>query len=218
MYVTYMEYFSFIIKLIAELSQLARTFFTDGMRFVALCARSSIALAAENLFLRKQLAFYKERKVTLRRFDNVSRFILVLLSRAFAWKDALVNVTPSTFIGWHRAGFRLFWRWKSRPGRPRIPAELRALIREMARDNPRGEGGPQCALPLWEWQETQALLWFLSRVALIQLCPRFDTRNHRSLDNLSQYYLRSTGKLRIQPRAGPDRLPRQLSTLPGLSP
>ena len=53
----------------------------------------------------------------------------------FAWKDALVNVTPKTFIRWHRAGFRLFWRWKCRPGRPRIPPELRALIREMARDN-----------------------------------------------------------------------------------
>jgi hypothetical protein len=131
-----MEYFSCIINLLAELAHLARTLFTDGMRFVALCARFRTALAAENLFLRKQLAFYQERKVVPRRFDNVSRFILVLLSRAFAWKDALVNVTPKTFIGWHRAGFRLFWRSKSRPGRPRIPAELRALIREMARYNP----------------------------------------------------------------------------------
>jgi putative transposase len=47
-----------------------------------------------------------------------------------------VNVTPKTFIGWRRAGFRLFWRWKSLAGRPRIPAELRALIREMALSNP----------------------------------------------------------------------------------
>jgi len=62
--------------------------------------------------------------------------MLVLLSRMFGWKDALVNVTPKTFIGWHRQGFRLFWRWQSRPGRPPIPPELRALIREMARDNP----------------------------------------------------------------------------------
>ena len=61
--------------------------------------------------------------------------MLVLLSHGFAWKEALVNVTPKTFIGWHRAGFRLFWRWKSRPGRPRIPAELRTLIREMALSN-----------------------------------------------------------------------------------
>jgi len=95
-----------------------------------------ISLAAENLFLRKQLAFYQERKIKPRRFDNVTRFMLVLLSHGFAWQDALANVTPKTFIGWHRAGFRLFGRWKSRPGRPRIPAELRALIREMALNNP----------------------------------------------------------------------------------
>ena len=69
-----------------------------------------ISLAAENLFLRKQLAFYQERKIKPRRFDNVTRFILVLLSHGFAWQDALANVTPKTFIGWQRAGFRLFWR------------------------------------------------------------------------------------------------------------
>jgi putative transposase len=61
--------------------------------------------------------------------------MLVLLSRGFAWKESLVNVTPKTFIVWHRAGFRLFWRSKCRTGRPRIPPELRVLIREMARDN-----------------------------------------------------------------------------------
>ena len=43
---------------------------------------------------------------------------------------------PATFLRWHRQGFRLFWRWKSQPGRPQIPAELQALIRQMAQDNP----------------------------------------------------------------------------------
>ena len=62
-------------------------------------ARSRSALAAENLFLRKQLAFYQERKVRPIRFDNASRFMLVLLSHGFAWKQALVNVTPKAFIG-----------------------------------------------------------------------------------------------------------------------
>jgi len=131
-----MDMFSRIFNVLGELAHLARTLLTNGMHFVALCMRSRTALAAENLFLRKQLAFYQERKIAPRRFDNVSRFILVLLSRLFAWKNALVNVTPKTFIGWHRAGFRLFWRWKSRPGRPPIPPELCALIREMARGNP----------------------------------------------------------------------------------
>src|SRR5262245_38402042 len=55
----------------------------------------------------------------------------------FAWRDALVNVKPDTFIRWHRKGFRLLWRWKSRPpGRPRIPKDLRRLIREMTAENP----------------------------------------------------------------------------------
>ena len=131
-----MECFSPIINLLAEFTHLVRTLFTDAMHFMALLARSRSALAAENLFLRKQLAFYQERKLKPRRFDNVTRLMLVLLSHGFAWKDALVNVTPKTFIGWHRAGFRLFWRWKSRPGRPPIPVELRRLIRAMALSNP----------------------------------------------------------------------------------
>ncbi len=113
--------------------------FISALHFLALCMRSRAALGAEILFLRKQLAYYQERKVAPRRFDNASRYLLVLLSGWFDWKDALVNGTPRTLIGWHRAGFRLFWRWKCRRGRPRIPADLRALIRQMARDNTRGE-------------------------------------------------------------------------------
>ena len=103
-----MELFSLIINLVAELAKLARTLVADGMRFMALLTRSRTALAAENLFLRKQLAFYKEHKIRPRRFDNVTRFMLALLSHVFVWQDALANVTPKNFIGWHRAGFRLF--------------------------------------------------------------------------------------------------------------
>jgi putative transposase len=130
-----MGLFSVITSLTAELAKLARTLVADGMRFIGLTARSRTALGAENLFLRKQLAFYQERKIKPRRFDNVTRLTLVLLSRGFAWHYALTNVTPKTSLGWHRQGFRLLWRWKSRPGRPRISAELRALIRAMAHDN-----------------------------------------------------------------------------------
>ena len=67
---------------------------------------------------------------------EATRISLALLSRLFDWRDALVVVQPKTIIGWQRAGWRLFWRWKCRPGRPRIPVELRALIRRMAQDNP----------------------------------------------------------------------------------
>jgi putative transposase len=72
-----------------------------------------------------------------RRADDATRWVVVTLSHLFPWRGALVNVKPNTFIGWHRKGFRLFWRWKSKPtGRPRLPKPLRELIREMAAENP----------------------------------------------------------------------------------
>ncbi len=108
----------------------------DQLRFLVLGLRSKTALAAENLFLRKQLAFYQERNLKPRRLDNPTRLTLVWLSRGFNWQNALTVVTPRTFISWHRKGFRLFWRWKCQSGRPRIPLEFQQLIRRMARENP----------------------------------------------------------------------------------
>lgn len=109
----------------------------DALRLIRLSLRPHCALAAENLFLRKQLALYLERKVKARRASDASRLTLVLLSSLFAWRRALTIVQPDTFIRWHRKGFRLFWRWKSKPrGRPRVPAELQKLIVEMANENP----------------------------------------------------------------------------------
>jgi putative transposase len=110
--------------------------FADLLRFLVLGLRSKSSLAAENLFLRKQLAFYQERKIKPRRTDNPTRLTLVWLSRWFDWRNALAVVTPKTFIGWHRKGFQLFWRWKCQSGRPQIPPELQHLIRKMAHENP----------------------------------------------------------------------------------
>ena len=107
----------------------------DLVHFVCLGLRSRSSLAAENLFLRKQLAFYQERKVKPRRADNPTRLTLVLLSRWFNWRDALIVVRPRTLIAWHRKGFRLFWRWKSEAGRRPIPVELQHLIQRIAREN-----------------------------------------------------------------------------------
>jgi putative transposase len=98
--------------------------------------RTRAALAAENLFLRRQLALYRERNLKARRPDRLARFTLGYLSRFFDWRNALVIVQPRTLIAWHRAGVRLFWRCKSRPGRPAIPVELRRLIKQMAQDIP----------------------------------------------------------------------------------
>src|SRR5271156_2544832 len=104
-----------------------------GDLFQVLCLglRSRTSLAAEILFLRKQLAFYQERKVKPRRFDDSARLVMLLLAKLFDWKNALINIKPETFLGWHKRAFQLFWRWKSRGGRPRLPANIRWLIAEM---------------------------------------------------------------------------------------
>lgn len=125
--------------LLRTLLQLTRTLLTllyDSIRFLGLCLRPSSTLAAENLFLRKQLAMYQERKVKPRRTTGATRLALVWLSRWFDWRQALAVVQPATLLRWHREGFRLFWRWKSRPGRPPLPTDSQALIRRMARENP----------------------------------------------------------------------------------
>jgi len=118
---------------------LAVTLFGVGselLHFLLSLLRARAALSAENLFLRKQLAFYQERQVEPRRLDKLTRICLVLWSRLFNWREALVVVKPATLIRWHRRAFQLFWRWKSRGGRPRLPKNIRQLIAEMVRENP----------------------------------------------------------------------------------
>jgi putative transposase len=97
---------------------------------------SRTALIAENLFSRKQLAYYQDCETRPRRQTKAARLWLVLWSTFFDWKSALVIVKPATLIGSHRTAFRLFWKWRSRPGRRRIPLKLRQLIVQMVRDNP----------------------------------------------------------------------------------
>jgi hypothetical protein len=80
----------------------------DALRFLSLTVRSGVELRAENLFLRKQLAFYAERKIKARRVNDGARLLFVFLSKLFDWKNALVIVNPETLIHWHRKGFRLF--------------------------------------------------------------------------------------------------------------
>src|SRR5262252_5639468 len=91
---------------LTTLSSIAR----DLVHLLVLVSRSRRALAAENLFLRKQLALFQERKVKPHRADDSTRLMMVILGRLFAWRDALVNVRPDTFVRWHRKGFRLLWR------------------------------------------------------------------------------------------------------------
>jgi putative transposase len=124
------------------------TLLCDGLRFLCLCLRPSRALAAENLFFRKQLALYQERHIKPQHATDATRLSLVWLARWFDWRQALVIVQPQTLIRWHRQGFRLFWRWKSVSGRPPIPPALQALIRRMAWENPTW-GEERIANELW---------------------------------------------------------------------
>jgi hypothetical protein len=107
----------------------------EAARFLWLCLRPSPALAAENLFLRKQLALYQERHITPRRATGATRFILVWLAQWFDWRQALTVVHPETFKRWQRQGCQRLWRNTGCPGRPPIPVKLQGLIRQMTRDN-----------------------------------------------------------------------------------
>jgi putative transposase len=107
----------------------------DGLQFMNVVARSRTAVAAEVLFLRKQLAYYQEHQIRPRRLTDAARLSLVFWSRLFDWKEALTVVTPQTLIRWHRKSFKLYWRWKSRGGRPPLPKDIRRLIARMVSEN-----------------------------------------------------------------------------------
>src|ERR1039457_1138502 len=116
--------------------QIAIQVVADVSRWWTLGFRSTQSINAENLFLRRQLALYIERGVKPRRIDSVTRTVLVILSRFFHWRDALLVARPETMVRGRRAGWKSFWRLECRPGRPPIPQQIQALIRRMANENP----------------------------------------------------------------------------------
>src|SRR3974377_1763532 len=101
--------------------------------------KSKSRLEAENAVLRHQLIVL-QRKVRGRvHFTNSDRLFFIQLYRWFpSVLKAITVIRPETLVRWHRAGFRRYWRWKSRSlgGRPQIEADLRALIRRLSVDNP----------------------------------------------------------------------------------
>jgi hypothetical protein len=101
--------------------------------------RSRAALEAEILTLRQQINVLRRTAPEKQTFSSIDRLIFVCLYRLLPGvRDALAIVKPETVFKWHRAGFRLYWRWKSkaRGGRPTVPLEIRNLIREMSIANP----------------------------------------------------------------------------------
>src|ERR1700675_4097850 len=100
--------------------------------------KSNIRLEAENAVLRHQLIVLRRKPRGRARLTNNDRWFFVQLYRWFpSILPALMIIRPDTLVRWHRAGFRRYWRWRSRSpgGRPPIEAELRALIRQMSREN-----------------------------------------------------------------------------------
>ena len=96
-------------------------------------------MQVEILALRHQLAVLQRQKKRVR-LKTTDRLLWVILSRFWKqWRSVLVIVKPETVIAWHRKGFCLYWRWKSRAGkwgRPRVSVETQALIRQMSKANP----------------------------------------------------------------------------------
>ncbi len=102
--------------------------------------RRHAALVTENAALRHQLAVLERQARGRPQLRPGDRLFWAWLSRLWpGWRDALVIVKPDTVLRWHRYGFRLYWRWKSRsrrPGRSRIPRAVQGLIRQMCHANP----------------------------------------------------------------------------------
>jgi transposase InsO family protein len=125
-------------------------------------------LIVENVCLRQQLVVLKRRQKRPSLRDSDRRF-WILASRWFGrWRETLLIVQPETVLRWHRKGWKAYWSWRSRRGRSgrrRIPADLRELIRRMAREN-----------PLWGQQRIQAELAELGYIVCARTVAKYMRR------------------------------------------
>jgi hypothetical protein len=132
------------------------------LALLAVPFRSKSFLEAENAALRQQIIVLRRKLRGRVKLSNADRLFFVWLYRLFpSISRAMLIIRPDTLVRWHRAGFRLYWRWKSRGhvGRPRVEHELRALIRQMSAENtlwgaPRIHGEVGCAAHSWRAAET----------------------------------------------------------------
>ena len=138
--------------------------------FVRALLSNRAAIAAENLVLRQQLGVL-QRSVKRPRLRRRDRVLWVWLSRLWSdWRTSLVIVKPATVIRWHREGLRLYWHWKSRgePGRPKINAEVRQLIRRMSLEN-----------PIWGAPRIQSELALLGYTAAESTIAKYTARHRK---------------------------------------
>jgi hypothetical protein len=157
-----------------------------GWIFVAFSSGDSLIL--ENLALRQQLLVLHAKRPRRRLTAGHGLFWVVLRKLWSGWKEPLILVTPRTVVGWHRAGFRLYWTWVSRArrvgGRRRVSREVRALIFRMAAENPTW-GAPRIHGELlklgFELSETTVSRWLRRVPRTPDLARRWPTflRNHR---------------------------------------
>src|SRR5712692_4019055 len=106
--------------------------------FIARCKPKTL-LVLENVCLRQQLPVLTRKQKYPRILDRDRRFWMLMCRWFAGWKDCLVIVKPETVLRWHAQGWRTYWRWRSKqgkPGRKRIPLEVRELIRRVAQENP----------------------------------------------------------------------------------
>jgi len=114
-----------------------KTFERSVISVVAGRIRSRAVVELENLALRHQLQVLRRQRPGRLRLFTFDRLLWVLLYRLWPrCLEMMVLVKPATVVQWHRQGFRLFWRWRSRSGRQSIDREVRDLIRQMSGTNP----------------------------------------------------------------------------------
>ena len=99
---------------------------------------TNFKLKLEVIFLTKQLEIYQrtDPKLKIKKTDRM--FFILIMNLLSNWKERIFIVKPNTIIKWHREGFRIYWKWKSKPkgGRPKLSREVINLIKQMANDNP----------------------------------------------------------------------------------
>ena len=106
---------------------------------LALGFRSRVTLQAENAVLHHQVEILRHRAPRRVHVTRTDRLFFKLILRLWPKAAGLIRIVhPKTLVRWHREGFRLYWRWRSRKrgGRPKIPKEIRVLVRQMSTENP----------------------------------------------------------------------------------
>jgi transposase InsO family protein len=149
--------------------------------------RSRAALQLEILALRHQLGVL-QRSVKRPKLTAADRCLWVWFYEIWDdWRSALFLVQPSTVIGWHRKGFRLFWTGKIRsgkPGRPAVSQEIRDLIRRMSRENPLW-GAPRSP---WQRAYVERVIGTLRRECLDHVIVFNQASLSRHLRSFLDYY------------------------------